>query len=66
MASLVGGTPDRGLLGLAHGAAGNPFYLTELVAALTRGTAMTVSEAGVVTVTGDAVPARWRRPSPTA
>ena len=34
--ALAGGTPDAGLLELAAGAAGNPLYLTELLAALAR------------------------------
>src|SRR5271165_2929547 len=37
VADLAGGKPDGNLLRLADGAAGNPLYLTELVAALTRG-----------------------------
>jgi tetratricopeptide (TPR) repeat protein len=56
VASLIGGTPDRTLIGLANGAAGNPLYITELVAALKRSSAMVVNAAGEVTVTGDAVP----------
>ena len=36
VAALAGGRPDGELLRLADGAAGNPLYLTELVAALTR------------------------------
>jgi DNA-binding CsgD family transcriptional regulator/tetratricopeptide (TPR) repeat protein len=46
VAALAGGKPDNGLLRLADGAAGNPLYLTELVAALARGTSLTVTEAG--------------------
>jgi DNA-binding CsgD family transcriptional regulator/tetratricopeptide (TPR) repeat protein len=38
---LSGGGPDDGLLKLAQGAAGNPLYLTELVAALARGSSLT-------------------------
>src|SRR6202451_3740635 len=34
--ALAGGRPDHGLLELAAGAAGNPLYLTELLAALAR------------------------------
>lgn len=33
---LVGGRPERGLVELVDGAAGNPLYVTELVAALNR------------------------------
>jgi predicted ATPase len=36
VAVLAGGPPDEGLLPLADGAAGNPLYVTELVAALIR------------------------------
>ncbi|HEY1344746.1 MAG TPA: ATP-binding protein, partial [Streptosporangiaceae bacterium] len=36
VAALAGGEPDGNLLRLARGAAGNPLYLTELVAALGR------------------------------
>ena len=36
VAALAGGKPDGNLLRLADGAAGNPLYVTELVAALTR------------------------------
>ena len=34
--TLAGGRPDTGLLRLASGAAGNPLYLTEMLAALAR------------------------------
>ena len=44
VASLVGGVPDERLLRLAAGAAGNPLYITELVAALTRSSSVTVTE----------------------
>jgi DNA-binding CsgD family transcriptional regulator/tetratricopeptide (TPR) repeat protein len=46
VAMLAGGQPDGNLLRLADGAAGNPLYLTELVAALARGSGLTVTEAG--------------------
>jgi hypothetical protein len=46
VAALAGGRPGGSLLRLADGAAGNPLYVTELVAALTRSADMTVSEAG--------------------
>ena len=46
VALLSGGRPDDGLLQLAAGAAGNPLYLTELVAALVRGSNLTVTPAG--------------------
>ena len=41
IAALSGGRPDDSLLRLAAGAAGNPLYLTELVAALDRGSCVT-------------------------
>jgi DNA-binding CsgD family transcriptional regulator len=56
VATLAGGRPDCGLSRLAAGAAGNPLYITELVAALTRGSSLTVNEAGVAELTGDAAP----------
>ena len=37
VAALAGGKPDDNLLRLADGAAGNPLYVTEMVAALARG-----------------------------
>ena len=43
---LAGGRPDGSLLHLAEGAAGNPLYLTELVAALLRGSNLTLTPAG--------------------
>jgi len=46
VASLAGGRPDDDLLRLADGAAGNPLYVTELVAALARGSSLTITEAG--------------------
>src|SRR5579863_2541435 len=48
VAGLAGGKPDDDLMRLADGAAGNPLYLTELVAALDRGSCLTVTDAGVV------------------
>ena len=44
--SLVGGVPDERLLRLAGDAAGNPLYITELVAALTRSSSVTITGAG--------------------
>ena len=46
VAALAGGRPDGSLLRLAEGAAGNPLYLTELVAALLRGSNLTLTPAG--------------------
>jgi DNA-binding CsgD family transcriptional regulator len=56
VAALAGGRPDDGLLRLADGAAGNPLYLTELVAALARGSGLTVTETGAAELTGGSAP----------
>jgi DNA-binding CsgD family transcriptional regulator len=56
VAALAGGKPDGDLLELAAGAAGNPLYLTELVAALVRGSRLTVSEAGVAELASGSAP----------
>jgi DNA-binding CsgD family transcriptional regulator/tetratricopeptide (TPR) repeat protein len=44
--TLAGGRPDPGLLKLAVGAAGNPLYLTELIAALARSGGITLTSGG--------------------
>ena len=46
VASLVGGVPDERLLLLAGDAAGNPLYITELVAALMRSSSVTITGSG--------------------
>src|SRR5690349_162087 len=51
VAALAGGKPDDGLLRLADGAAGNPLYVTELVAAPVRRSKVTVTDTGVATLT---------------
>ena len=56
VAALVGGRPDDMLLRLAGGAAGNPLYLTELVAALARSSAVTVTGAGIAELTSGSAP----------
>ena len=56
VAALAGGRPDGNLLRLADGAAGNPLYLTELVAALARGSGLTVTEAGAAELAGGSAP----------
>jgi tetratricopeptide (TPR) repeat protein len=56
VAALAGGRPDDNLLRLADGAAGNPFYVTELVAALARGSGLTITEAGAAVLAGGSVP----------
>jgi DNA-binding CsgD family transcriptional regulator len=54
--ALAGGKPDRSLLRLAEGAAGNPLYVTELVAALARGSTLTITEAGAAELASGSVP----------
>jgi DNA-binding CsgD family transcriptional regulator/tetratricopeptide (TPR) repeat protein len=56
VAALVGGKPDDSLLRLADGAAGNPLYVTELVAALARGSGLSITEAGAAELTGRSAP----------
>jgi tetratricopeptide (TPR) repeat protein len=54
--SLVGGAPDDQLLRLANSAAGNPLYLTELVAALTRSSGVTFTSTGAAKLTSSSAP----------
>ena len=56
VAALAGGQPDSNLLRLAGGAAGNPLYVTELVAALARGSGLTVTEAGAAALASGSAP----------
>ncbi len=56
VAALAGGKPDDKLLRLANGAAGNPLYLTELVAALARSSGLTVTESGSAELTSGSAP----------
>jgi DNA-binding CsgD family transcriptional regulator/tetratricopeptide (TPR) repeat protein len=56
VAALAGGTPGENLLRLAHGAAGNPLYVTELLAALARGSSLTITETGAAELAGGSVP----------
>jgi DNA-binding CsgD family transcriptional regulator/tetratricopeptide (TPR) repeat protein len=56
VAALAGGSPDERLISLAHDAAGNPLYVTELIAALTRGASLAVTDAGAVELTSGPVP----------
>ena len=56
VAALAGGKPDDNLLRLADGAAGNPLYLTELVAALARSSSVTVTGAGAAELTNGSAP----------
>jgi DNA-binding CsgD family transcriptional regulator len=54
--TLAGGPPDDRLRQLAEGAAGNPLYVTELVAALVRSANLTISDAGMAELARGAVP----------
>ena len=56
IAALAGGKPDGNLLRLADGAAGNPLYVTELVAALARGSSLTITEAGAAELASGSAP----------
>jgi DNA-binding CsgD family transcriptional regulator/tetratricopeptide (TPR) repeat protein len=56
VAALAGGRPDDSLLRLADGAAGNPLYVTELVAALARSSGLTVTDAGAAALGGGSAP----------
>jgi tetratricopeptide (TPR) repeat protein len=56
VAALAGGRPDDKLLRLASSAAGNPLYLTELVAALTRSSSVTITRTGDARLTSDSAP----------
>lgn len=53
---LAGGRPDAGLLRLAQGAAGNPLYLTELLAALNRSGGVVVTASGIAQLAAETVP----------
>ncbi len=53
---LVGGRPDDKLLRLAADAAGNPLYVTELLAALARGSRVTITPAGAAELTNGSAP----------
>jgi DNA-binding CsgD family transcriptional regulator/tetratricopeptide (TPR) repeat protein len=54
--TLAGGRPDTGLLKLAAGAAGNPLYLTELLAALDRSGGIAVTASGTAQLAAASVP----------
>jgi DNA-binding CsgD family transcriptional regulator len=56
VAALAGGRPGGNLLRLADGAAGNPLYITELVAALARGSRLTITETGGAELAGGSAP----------
>ncbi len=54
--TLAGGRPDTGLLLLAAGAAGNPLYLTEMLAALARSGGIAVTSTGAAQLAQGTVP----------
>jgi DNA-binding CsgD family transcriptional regulator len=56
VATLAGGKPGGNLLQLADGAAGNPLYVSELVAALARGSSLSITEAGTAELAGGSAP----------
>jgi tetratricopeptide (TPR) repeat protein len=55
-AALTGGQPDGNLRRLIDGAAGNPLYITELVAALMRNSKVTITSTGLATLTAGSAP----------
>ncbi len=56
VAALAGGKPDESLLRLADGAAGNPLYVTELVAALARSHSLTITDSGTAELASGSAP----------
>ncbi len=56
VAAQAGGEPDDKLLRLADGAAGNPLYVIELVAALARSSGLTVTGAGAAVLVNGSAP----------
>jgi DNA-binding CsgD family transcriptional regulator/tetratricopeptide (TPR) repeat protein len=56
VAALAGGRPDDDLLRLAGGAAGNPLYVTELVAALARSSSLTITDTGTAGLANSSAP----------
>ena len=56
VAALAGGKPGDDLLRLAGGAAGNPLYVTELVAALARSSSLTITDTGAVKLANSSAP----------
>jgi hypothetical protein len=59
---LADGKPDDKLLRLAGGAAANPLYVTELVAALTRGSGLNNTEPGGVQLASGSAPDSYPYP----
>lgn len=56
VAALADGKPDASLLRLADDATGNPLYITELIAALNRSSAVIVTDAGAAVLDGNFAP----------
>ncbi len=56
VADLAGGEPDDKLLQLAEGAAGNPLYVTELLAALARSSSLAITDTGAAELTSGQAP----------
>jgi DNA-binding CsgD family transcriptional regulator len=56
VAELAGGKPADKLLQLAEGAAGNPLYVTELVAALARSSSLEITDDGRAELTSGQAP----------
>ena len=56
VAELADGKPDDNLMRLAGGAAGNPLYITELVAALSRSSSLTITETGAAELASGSAP----------
>ena len=57
VAALAGGRPSDELLRLADDAAGNPLYITELVAALVRSSRLTITDGGAAQLASGPAPA---------
>jgi tetratricopeptide (TPR) repeat protein len=56
VAFLAGGEPDGSLLRITEEAAGNPLYITELVAALARGVRLIITDAGAAKLADGSAP----------
>jgi predicted ATPase len=56
VAALAGGDPDDKLLKLADGAAGNPLWVTELIAALARSSGLEITASGRAELTSCEAP----------
>jgi DNA-binding CsgD family transcriptional regulator len=56
VAALAGGKPDDPLLRLTSSAAGNPFYITEIIDSLRRNGSLTTTESGTVQLASGITP----------